>query len=275
MPLFGGSLTSLILVFVSVGMLVYAGFKPDALQGARAGTADFFAPVLETVSKPLQDGALFVRNVTGIAALQAENEHLKAENERLRDWYQVAQLLEAENQSLRDLLNVKLEPQNTYITTRVIGDGGGAFVKNLLLEGGQADGIAKNQAVLSGEGLIGRIIEAGQDSSRVLLLTDINSRVPVLIEDSRQHAILAGANDDLPFLAHMPPDSEIAEGARVITSGNGGMFPPGLPVGRVVKTADGKVHVSLYADMDRLVHVRVVDMPEDPNLRLAPAASEF
>lgn len=273
MPLLGGALTSIVLVGVSAAMLIWSGFQPGAMGGMRSGAVDFFAPVLQTVSKPLQDTASFVRDVTGIAALQAENAHLKSENERLRDWYQAAQSLEAENKSLRDLLNVQLEPQNTYITTRVIGDGGSTFVKNLLLSGGASDGIIKNQAVLSGEGLVGRIIEAGEKSSRVLLLTDINSRVPVLIEDSRQHAILAGANDDLPVLIHMPPDSEITEGARVITSGQGGMFPAGLPVGRVMKSENGKVQIKLYADMDRLVHVRVVNVPEDPYFR--SGAGEF
>lgn len=267
MPILGGALSSLILIVVSLGLLIYSGVNPSGMGGLRSGTADLFAPALSAVSKPLQEAASFVRDVTGIAALQAENASLKEENARLRDWYQAAQLLEAENRSLRDLLNVKIEAVHTYITTRVIGDGGSTFVKSLLLSGGQEDGIRKNQAVLSGEGLIGRIVEAGDNSSRVLLLTDINSRVPILVEDSRQHAILAGTNEDMPVLVHMPPDSEIADGARIMTSGHGGMFPQGLPVGRVVKGEDGKIRIKLYADMNRLMHVRVVNLPDDPNLR--------
>lgn len=272
MPVLGGALSSLVLLLASLGMMVFSGVRPDAVGGLRSGAADIFAPVLTVVSKPVQDAAAFVRDVSGIAGLQAENQLLREENIRLREWYQAAQLLEAENKSLRDLLNVKLDPQNTYITTRVMGDGGNAFVKSLLLAGGNRDGIKKNQAVLSGEGLIGRIIEAGSRSSRVLLITDINSRVPVLVEDSRQHAILAGTNGDMPRLEHLPPDSDIAIGARIITSGHGGIFPSGLPVGRVEMDAGGVPYVKLYADMAKLIHVRAVNLPEDPNLRMGSVA---
>jgi rod shape-determining protein MreC len=267
MPLLGGAVSSLVLLLISLGLMIFSGVQPAALGGLRSGAADMFAPALTFVSQPFQDAAAFVRDVSGIATLQADNQILREENIRLREWYQAAQLLEAENKSLRDLLNVKIEPQNKYITTRVIGDGGNAFVKSMLLAGGTHDGVRKNQAVLAGEGLVGRIIEAGSQSSRILLITDINSRVPVLVEDSRQHAIMAGTNGEMPMLMHLPPDSAIAIGARIITSGHGGIFPPGLPVGKVELDAGGTPYVKLYADMNRLVHVRVVDRPEDPNLR--------
>lgn len=271
-PFLGGGLSSLILLLISLGLLFFSGLQPQALGGLRSGAADLFTPVLSFISKPVQDAAAFVRNVSGIAAMQAENELLRQENIRLREWFQLAQHLEAENKSLRDLLNVKLEPRHNYITARVMGDGGNAYVKSLLLAAGRGDGVKKNQAVISGEGLIGRIIETGDKSARVLLVTDINSRVPVLIEDSRQHAILAGNNDNLPLLVHLPEGSEVAIGARVVTSGHGGVFPPGLPIGRVELDAAGIPYVKLYADMNRLVHVRIVDRPDDPNLRSAPPA---
>jgi rod shape-determining protein MreC len=266
LPLIGGHWGAFVFVVAALGLLGFSIASPQTAQGVRTGFADLVTPVLMIVSKPVQDSAVFVRNITGISQLQAENERLAKENTRLREWYQTALILESENKSLRELLNVKIEPQNRYVSARVLADPGHSFVKSLLVAAGEKDGVRKGQAVISGNGLVGRIIESGRQSARVLLVTDMNSRVPVLVEDSSQHAILAGGNDGLPMLVHLPPGSEMEAGARIITSGHGGIFPKGLPVGRVVIDSDGRPHVELYADFDRMTYVRVIDRPEDPNL---------
>ena len=273
LPFIGGHVSSLIFIFVAFVMLFVSAVNPSTFSGVRSGAVDVAAPLLAAVTAPLQNAASFVRDVSGLAKLQAENARLETENVRLREWYQTALLLEAENKSLQELLNVKIEPQNRYVTARVIGDSGNTFTKSLLLSAGQADGVGKGQAVISGVGLVGRVIEAGQSSSRVLLANDINSRVPVIVDDSRQQAVMAGTNDKYPRLIHMPPDSQIAEGARLITSGHGGIFPQGLPVGRVRSDGMGGYMVEMFADFDRLMNVRIIDQPDDPNLQPASPAA--
>jgi rod shape-determining protein MreC len=267
MPLAGGGFISFIFVIAAIGMLIFSAANPGGISVVRTSVADAVAPVLGTITKPIQSAALFVRDVSGLSELQAENARLEQENLKLREWYQTALLLEAENKSLRELMHVKIEPENRFITAQILADAGNTFVKSLLVAAGTDDGARKGQAVISGEGVIGRVIESGHNVSRVLLVTDINSRIPVLVEDSRQHAILAGQNDMNPALVHLPPESEIKSGARIITSGYGGIFPPGLPIGRVVIGQDGVYRVQLFADFDRLVHVRIVDRNEDPNLQ--------
>jgi rod shape-determining protein MreC len=266
MPLAGGAAVSFVFVIAAAGTLIFSAVNPQRVSIVRTGVADVAAPILGTVTKPFQSAILFVRDVSGLSELQAENARLAQENLRLREWYQTALLLEAENKSLRELMHVKIDPENRFITAQVLADSGNTFVKSLLVAAGTDDSAQKGQAVISGEGVIGRVIESGRKVSRVLLLTDINSRVPVLVEDSRQHAILAGQNDMNPSLVHLPPESDIKNGARIITSGYGGIFPHGLPVGRVVIDDDGVYRVQLFADFDRLVHVRIVDRNEDPNL---------
>lgn len=266
LPWVGGNLGSLVFIFAALALLTISILSPSAMGGMRSSISDMFSPALQVLSRPVQDAAVFVRNITGLAELQAENTRLQQENEKLREWYQTALVLESENNSLRDLLNVKLEPQNNYITARILADSGRAFVKSLLVSSGAEDGVRKGQAVISGEGLVGRITEAGQSTARILLVTDINSRVPVLVENSSQHAVLAGTNGANPELTHLPVGSEIEEGARIITSGHGGLFPAGIPVGRVV-ISGGNPHVSLFSEFDRMVYVRVVDRAEDSALK--------
>jgi rod shape-determining protein MreC len=262
----GGAQASLIFILAATLLLAVSFVRPGVFGGLRSSVSDTLTPVLTVLSEPFRQVSTMVSNITGLSEMRAENTRLKAENLRLREWYQTALMLEAENQSLHSLLNVKPDPTHRFITARVIGDSGNAFVKSALSAAGANDGVQKGQAVLSGDGLVGRIIESGNRSSRILLLTDYNSRVPVMVEGSRQKAILAGNNADLPVLKYLPADTDIKNGTRIVTSGNGGMFMPGLPVGTVVTGKDGLPYVKLYADISRLTHVRIVDYPEDPNL---------
>jgi len=261
----GSGQASIIFMLAATLLLTVSFVRPGVFGGVRSSVSDIISPALIILSEPFRQVAAMTNSVTGLSELRAENAQLRAENVRLREWYQTALMLEAENQSLQALLNVKPDPAHRFITARVIGDSGNAFVKSAIVSAGQNDHVQKGQAVLSGDGLVGRIIEAGNNSARVLLLTDVNSRVPVLVEGSRQKAILSGMNNDLPTLKYLPEDSDIREGMRIITSGNGGMFMSGLPVGTVV-IKDGQPFVKPFADISRITHVRIVDFPENPNL---------
>lgn len=261
----GSGQASIIFILAATLLLTVSFVRPGVFGGVRSTVSDIFTPALVLISEPFRQVATFTSSVTGLSEMRAENAQLRTENARLREWYQTALMLDAENQSLHSLLNVKPDPAHRFITARVIADSGNAFVKSAIVAAGQDDLVQKGQAVLSGDGLVGRIIEAGRNSSRILLLTDVNSRVPVLLEGSRQKAMLMGTNEDMPALRYLPQDIEIKEGTRIITSGNGGMFMPGLPIGTVV-IRDGVPFVKPYADISRITHVRVVDFPEDPNL---------
>jgi len=226
-------------VILSLAIFSVSALNPASMQTVRTKTTDVFAPLLATVNKPFYHAAEYARAVTGLASLQAENLRLQQENIRLKQWYQTALSLQAENQSLQNLLNLKTVPHHRYVTARVIADSGNAFAKSLLVLAGSDDGVAEGQAALGREGLIGRVIENGRSTARILLLHDINSRIPVLIQGVNQRAVMAGNNDNLPLLMHLPPDAVIEQGARVITSGHGGLFPYGLPVGEIIKTDAG------------------------------------
>lgn len=264
--LLNGRLSTFMLIFIAFAILILTLINPRLMSGAKIAATDIISPLLSTFVQPFQNMAEAVSSVSGLTELRAENAQLKTENIRLKEWYQTALMLQAENHSLQELLNLQVNPEHKYVTARVISDTSNAYIKTALITAGQKDGIKKNQAVLAGDGMIGRIVEAGKNSSRVLLLTDINSRIPILIEGTSQRAIMAGNNSNFPVLKHLPKDIGVIEGARIITSGHGGVFPTGLPIGRIVKADRNGYAIKIYADMDKVNYARVVDSSSNKNL---------
>jgi rod shape-determining protein MreC len=229
------------------------------VERLRVFVDDGVAPVLQVMSRPAAAIASVVNAIHDLAAMRAENVRLAEENERLMHWQTVARELDNENKALKAQLNFMPDPDAAFITARVIGDTGGAFVHTMMLNVGSRDGVRKGQAVIAGEHMVGRIVEVGDRLARILLLTDINSHIPVIIENSRAKAILSGDNSDRPRLNYLAPNSNPAPGDRVITSGHGGAFPPGLPIGVIASVQDGIVRVEPYVHRNQLEYVTVVD----------------
>jgi rod shape-determining protein MreC len=257
---------SFIFLTVAITLFAFSALRPASLQAIRTGTADIFTPVLAAFQRPVQAAADYVRAVSGLAELQEENARLRSENLRLREWYRTALVLQNENQSLQNILKLDPGPVHSFVTARIVADSGNTYFKSLLVLSGGDQNVSKGEAVLSGDGLVGRIIEAGDHAARVLLLTDINSRIPVIVQSGGERAILGGSNDDLPVLDHLPLGTALEAGTKVITSGDGGLFPYGLPVGEVVKNADGSFAVRPYAALDRLTFVRILSKGNEPDL---------
>ncbi len=250
--------------------------KADSVLVERIRTVatDAMAPILEVLARPVDTIGDIIGKAQELADLRTDNVELRRENERLRDWQAVAQQLEAENAALRRLSRLTAEPGIRFVSARVIGDPGGAFVRSVLVNAGAGDGLAKGQAAMTSEGLAGRVAEVGQRSARVLLLTDINSRVPVVVGAARDRSVLAGDNTNQPRLLYLAPSSEVRPGDQVVTSGHGGVFPPGLPVGVVIQTEDSTLRVQPYVDWTHMEYVRLVDY-DLPGILLPATGAAF
>ncbi len=229
------------------------------IDRARTAVQDGVAPLLEGLSKPVATVNGIIDYASELANLQAMNQSLREENERLLQWQSTARELIAENVRLRQLLNFTPDPAARFISARVIGDQGSAFARSILVAAGSADGVTKGQAAMTGEGLVGRVAEVGERAARVLLLTDLNSRVPVLVGSNRDRAVLVGDNSAQPDLVYLEDDVTVAVGDYIVTSGNGGVFPPGLPVGVVASVTDGIIDVNPFIDWEHLEVLRLVD----------------
>lgn len=257
------------LFILAFALMMLGKAENVVVERARAGIADIAAPILDALSRPVATVSDFITQTGEMMHLREENMRLREENGRLRAWHGVATHLAAENEALRNLLNYVPPARGGFISARVVGDGGGSFVRSTLINSGARDGVAKGLAALNEEGLVGRVTDVGQRSARILLLTDLNSKIPVMLETSRDRAILAGDNSAQPQLSFLPPNSRPKVGERVVTSGHGGLLPAGLPVGVVLGMRDGQMRVQPFVNWDRLEYVRIVDFGPIP----APEAS--
>ena len=195
----------------------------------------------------------------GGETIEEELKRLRRENQQLLAWQQAARNLSHENARLRELATYTSPPALNLVTSRVIADMGGAYAHSVMISAGSRDGVTKGQAVISDEGLIGRVAEAGYQASRVLLITDINSRVPVVVENSRDRAFLSGDNTNRPLLTFLTADAAVAPGDRILTSGHGGAFPPGIPIGIVSSVSENAVRVAPLFRRHQLEYLRVAD----------------
>ena len=235
--------------------------KADTIlvERARMAVSDAVTPILRVMAEPAAVISQFVTNLRELAAIREQNAALREDNALLLKWQAVGQKLENENRQLRGLLGTVNEPEARSVSARVVADSGGAFAQSILITAGNGNGVAKGQSVVTGEGLVGRVTQAGYRSARVLLVTDINSRIPVRVGEAGDRAILAGDNSPRPRLIYLGANSAVAPGDRIVTSGDAGAFPPGLPVGRVVMADDATVLIEPFVSRDRLQYVEILD----------------
>jgi rod shape-determining protein MreC len=247
------------MVVASFGLMLVGKVDTIMVEQARIAVYDASAPIYAATAEPLGQAKLAVNDVVGLWGLRDENAQLRDENERLRHWQSVALTLDAENQRLKAALRWIPDPEASYITARVVADAGGVYAKAVLLSVGPNHGLRKGQIGLDERGLVGRVTEVGSRTARVLLITDMNSRVPVILETSRSHAILAGTNGPWPRLLYWSEGTVPKEGERVVTSAEASAFPANLPVGTVRYNADGVPEVEPDAQLRALDFVRIFD----------------
>lgn len=249
-----------VLLIVAAFALMLVG-KADIVLVNRAKVAlvDAVTPILEALSKPAATVSSTLQDMREVRDMRAENVRLKSENEKLGKWRHLALRLQAENRSLQRLTKFVPPPSADFVSARVIADAGGAFVRSVLVNAGANNGVRLGLPAMAGEGLAGTVVEVGNQYARVLLLTDLNSQIPVVIESTRDPAVAAGDNTRRMKLLYLPQNAEIAVGNRVVTSGHGGVLPPGLPVGVVTAVSKASVTVEPFVDWNRLEYLRMLD----------------
>lgn len=263
---------------VAAIVMLASGSRQSAGQASymRAGVESATAPVGEVLSAPVRWTGDVVEYVTGYFFAVSENRRLREQVAELSDWRDEAIALKNINARYEQMLGIHADPPIPMVTGRTVLDSRGPFARARLINLGSRDGVRPGNPALSEHGIVGRISGVSHGVSRLVLVTDVSSRIPVMVERTDARAILAGDASRNPRLDYVRGIDVIQEGDRVITSGDGGGIPRGLPVGVVAKGVDGSWRVKLFSERTAIDYVRVLLFQDfnqliDPNSLTAPA----
>jgi rod shape-determining protein MreC len=246
-------------VGVALVLLLLAKLEVRAVQKAADAIGDQVVPLVALVREPVSWTRQLGEHIGAHLAVYAENQRLREENRRLLDWQSQAVRLGVENRSLSTMLEMpEPAPAAAWAHARIVADSASPFVHTRLIDIGADAAILPGMAVMTPSGMIGRVIAVGDRSSRILLLTDLNSKVPVIVERSGDQALLAGDNSAEPRLEFLPLSPRFQVGDRVITSGRGGVLPAGLTIGEISRIDGSRVTVRPAVDWHAIDFVAVL-----------------
>ena len=251
-------LITVVLLLILFGLFVVWRIDNPRVEKFRAIVIDSFVPNFEWILRPMTSVVKLAQDYQSYEKLLEQNKELRRELQQMKSWKEAALQLEQENARLLDLNQLRLDTKLTHVSGIVIADSGSPFRQSVLLNIGSRDGIQDGWAAMDGLGLVGRISGVGSSTSRVILLTDNASQIPVIVQPSGQRAILMGDNSFAPTVEFIENVDLIRPGDRVVTSGGGGVLPAGLLVGTLAMDPNGRLRVRLVADYERLEFLKVL-----------------
>ena len=251
-------LVHVVLIALSFSLMFIGKADLVAMRDLRMSSNDFLAPVIDFVSAPIRGVETMAEGIRTVASLRAENVRLQAENDLLQRWRRRAEILESENQQLRSVTGTVSDEIRSLITARAVTAPGGSFAHTILIAIGDESGIAAGDPVITSNGLVGIVYEVGRAYARVLMISDINARIPVMLASSSWPGLTIGRNGEYLELAFLPAEARPEVGELVLTSGHGGILPAGLAVGRVDWVDGEDIRVRPAVEFRNLGYVSVL-----------------
>ena len=251
-------LVHVVLIALSFSLMFIGKADLVAMRDLRMSSNDFLALVIDFVSAPIRGVETMAEGIRTVASLRAENVRLQAENDLLQRWRRRAEILESENQQLRSVTGTVSDENRSLITARAVTAPGGSFAHTILIAIGNESGIVAGDPVITSNGLVGIVYEVGRAYARVLMISDINARIPVMLASSSWPGLTIGRNGEYLELAFLPAEARPEVGELVLTSGHGGILPAGLAVGRVDRVDGDNIRVRPAVEFRNLGYVSIL-----------------
>jgi len=256
-----------VIIAIVIGVALLLGDRRETVKSQAIGaTKDIVdtatGPVNNVLATPGRWGGEAMNGLRDYILAGSQNHELREDVTNLQTWKDRAIALQNENARLRAVLGLQTDPPIPMVTAHVIADSRGPYADSRLADAGKERGVVVGNPAMSERGLVGRVVGVGHGVSRILLLTDITSRTPVLIERTNARAILTGDGGPNPKLAYMRGQDPVKVGDRVLSSGDGGVYPRGLPVGVAVQGLDGTWRVRLDSDSAPIDYIRILQFTD-------------
>ena len=247
----------LALIIASLVLLSLESINSKSLNFVRSAIKDVIYRTSFIVSIPGNTISPMFTTIQSHFKVYEQYELMKLELQQLKNQQNQIAYLKIENDKLKKAIDDTDISNHESIISKVLVDKESLFLKSVILNKGFNSGLKKGMPVLKGPYFVGRITEVNYLSSRVLLISDLNSKIPVLIEPRGYQAIMSGTGGDLALLDFLPKNHQLEVGNLVYTSGTGGIFFPGIPIGRV-ELIEEKFHVKFFSDLSQLYLINVI-----------------
>ena len=244
------------LILLSIIFLFIETIETKPLNYVRSFIKDTIYTGSSIVSIPFKGLDNITEKIGSHINLYESYNKLKIENSELKNNISRSDFLELENSQLRKLIEEQVTSSSNLVSARVMLDKQSPYLNSLIINIGSNKNIKNGMAVLDGKNFIGRIVDVNFFSSRVLLISDLNSKIPVIVEPHGYHAILSGRGKKDHILEYLPENNLIENGDKIFTSGKEGIFSPGIPIG-AIKVAQNKIQVDLFSDLNQITYVNI------------------
>ena len=251
-------LTIISLTFASI-LLFTAYMYPNINYSIKIKIIDYSSHIINSIYTPINTFNKSIANIHNIYNTYNINNEIIKENKSLKIISNKMQLLYAENQELKKLLNLPNEISYKFVTTKIISKSNASFIRSVILMSGKKDNISIKSPVVDNNNLLGYISELGNNSSRVIALTDINTKIPAFVPNKNIKIIVSGNNSNFLEISNYLDISSLKSGDKVFSSGDGNMYPSGLFIGTIKIKLDGKIIVEPFSNLNDLNYVQVID----------------
>ena len=245
-----------VLLLLSILLLFIETLETKPLNYVRSAVKDIIYGGSIIISSPAKVINSTAENIKEHINLYNKYNSLRDENNQLKEKIYDNDYLTFENKQLRKLLD---EPStlSNFISARVMLDNQSPYLNSFIISSGSNKKIKNGMAVLDGPNFIGRIVDVNFFSSRILLISDLNSKIPVIIEPSGNHAILSGRGTNEPTLDYLPEVHDVKSDNKVYTSGKEGIFDPGIPIGVIKIVEEGEIVAELFSDLSQITFINI------------------
>lgn len=260
-----------VIIFLGIASVIFSlSLKNDHFFNIRATIFDGVSPLIKLMMWPIRNLEEAKKSIKSYLNVHHKNKKLEVKIKQLEEWALKAHALGLENQQLRQLLKLIPDPKIKYVTAPVLGIVEAPYTQTIVLGVGAKEGISLRQPVVIGQHIIGRIVEVSEKTSRVLLVQDVNSQVPVILEKSRVHGIVSGDDEAHLMIKFFEMEAKIEIGELIFTSGVGGIYPKGYLIGQVAYQKGEIIGVKSLIHLNELEYVHVFTGMEQPTEDIKP-----
>ena len=253
------------LIFFSITLIILSNLNFAAIKFVKSGINEIIYRISFIASIPEREIQKSVKLINEHFSMYSDYKNMENRIKKLENDKYNTSFLKSENSRLKRLIDEYIT-ESEELVAKVLLDKDSPFLKSIIVNKGSKDNVIIGMAVLDENYLVGKIVEVNYSTSRALLISDLNSKIPVIIEPGNTQSILSGSGKNHGELQYFKSSSDISNNNIVFTSGSGGIFKAGIPIGKIINSEENKNYKTIFfSNLNQLTFVKLVTYEKENN----------